>query len=137
MSPKIVNGSFVAIFDQKDVLNEYAKTKLRLGAPDSPGYNNLPIFYGLSLESPYFLAMRRRIRGILMSGKQFSLDSHLDLVHGIVGRLAVRPSSDPSGVLPLPTVEDDGGEPNEDINGITKDTGRIDFMIGEKICLLF
>lgn len=26
------------------------------------------------------LAMRRRIRGILMSGKQFSLDSHMDLV---------------------------------------------------------
>ncbi|XP_074032480.1 histidine decarboxylase isoform X2 [Leptinotarsa decemlineata] len=28
-------------------------------------------------------AMRRRIRGILMSGKQFSLDSRLDLFHGI------------------------------------------------------
>lgn len=26
------------------------------------------------------LAMRRRIRGILMSGKQFSLDSRMDLV---------------------------------------------------------
>lgn len=27
-------------------------------------------------------AMRRRIRGILMSGKQFSLDSRMDLVQG-------------------------------------------------------
>ena len=27
--------------------------------------------------------MRRRIKGILMSGKQFSLDSRLDLFHGI------------------------------------------------------
>lgn len=27
-------------------------------------------------------AMRRRIRGILMSGKQFSLDSRLDLFQG-------------------------------------------------------
>jgi len=28
--------------------------------------------------------MRRRIRGILMSGKQFSLDSRMDLVQGMV-----------------------------------------------------
>lgn len=28
------------------------------------------------------LAMRRRIRGILMSGKQFSLDSRMDLMTG-------------------------------------------------------
>lgn len=27
--------------------------------------------------------MRRRIKGILMSGKQFSLDSRLDLFHGL------------------------------------------------------
>jgi len=31
-----------------------------------------------------FKAMRRRIRGILMSGKQFSLDSRMDLVQGMV-----------------------------------------------------
>lgn len=39
MSPKIVNGSFVAIFDQGDFLSEYAKnfTKFRLCTPDSPG----------------------------------------------------------------------------------------------------
>lgn len=30
-----------------------------------------------------FKAMRRRIRGILMSGKQFSLDSRMDLVQGM------------------------------------------------------
>lgn len=28
--------------------------------------------------------MRRRIRGILMSGKQFSLDSRMDLVQGMI-----------------------------------------------------
>ncbi|GLV39593.1 Histidine decarboxylase [Carabus blaptoides fortunei] len=37
-SPKIVNGSFVAVFDQGDVMTEYSKTfaKFRLGTPDSP-----------------------------------------------------------------------------------------------------
>ncbi|XP_044745410.1 histidine decarboxylase [Coccinella septempunctata] len=65
MSPKIVNGSFAAIYDQNDVLEQFSKTiKLRQNAQDSP-------------------AMRRRIKGILMSGKQFSLDSRLDLFHGL------------------------------------------------------
>ncbi|ERL92483.1 histidine decarboxylase [Dendroctonus ponderosae] len=65
MSPKIVNASFAAIYDQSDVLEQFTKTiKLRKDAQDSP-------------------AMRRRIKGILMSGKQFSLDSRLDLFHGI------------------------------------------------------
>lgn len=32
------------------------------------------------------LAMRRRIRGILMSGKQFSLDSRMDLVQVYLDR---------------------------------------------------
>ncbi|XP_076267107.1 histidine decarboxylase [Rhynchophorus ferrugineus] len=65
MSPKIVNGSFAAIYDQGDVMEQFSKTiKFRKDAQDSP-------------------AMRRRIKGILMSGKQFSLDSRLDLFHGI------------------------------------------------------
>lgn len=38
MSPKIVNGSFAAIYDQGDVLAEYSKTiRLRKDAQDSPG----------------------------------------------------------------------------------------------------
>lgn len=37
-SPKIVNGSFAAIYDQGDVLDEYSRTfsNLRLGAQNSP-----------------------------------------------------------------------------------------------------
>uniref|UniRef100_A0A182QJR3 Histidine decarboxylase n=1 Tax=Anopheles farauti TaxID=69004 RepID=A0A182QJR3_9DIPT len=64
MSPKIVNGSFAAIFDADEFLAKvYAG--IRISNQDSP-------------------AMRRRVRGILMSGKQFSLDSRMDLVvHGI------------------------------------------------------
>ncbi|XP_037903093.1 histidine decarboxylase isoform X2 [Hermetia illucens] len=60
MSPKIVNGSFAAIFDAGDFLQK-AYAGIRLNNQDSP-------------------AMRRRVRGILMSGKQFSLDSRMDLV---------------------------------------------------------
>ncbi|XP_055920670.1 histidine decarboxylase isoform X2 [Eupeodes corollae] len=60
MSPKIVNGSFAALFDADDFL---AKT-----------YAGIRIAHQ---ESP---SMRRRVRGILMSGKQFSLDSHMDIV---------------------------------------------------------
>ncbi|XP_035775799.1 histidine decarboxylase-like isoform X2 [Anopheles albimanus] len=58
MSPKIVNGSYAAIFDADEFL---AKVYAGIRISDSP-------------------AMRRRVRGILMSGKQFSLDSRMDLV---------------------------------------------------------
>lgn len=38
MSPKIVNGSFAAIYDRDDVIAEYSKTiKLRQDAQNSPG----------------------------------------------------------------------------------------------------
>ncbi|XP_021932712.1 histidine decarboxylase isoform X2 [Zootermopsis nevadensis] len=85
MSPKIVNGSFAAIFDNGDnVLEEFSRmfTRFRLEAKDSP-------------------AMRRRIKGILMTGKQFSLDSRMDLVQGIISHGGVRPRSEPTSALPL------------------------------------
>ncbi|XP_076658397.1 histidine decarboxylase isoform X1 [Halictus rubicundus] len=89
MSPKIVNGSFAAIYDTADVFEECTKAfgQLRLEARDSP-------------------AMRRRIRGILMSGKQFSLDSRMDLVQGYA---CCRPAIDMSSELPLKEDEDTCG----------------------------
>lgn len=38
MSPKIVNGSFAAIYDSSDILDEYKKTfsNFRVGMRDSP-----------------------------------------------------------------------------------------------------
>ncbi|XP_012274122.1 histidine decarboxylase isoform X2 [Orussus abietinus] len=88
MSPKIVNGSFAAIYDTADVFNECVRHfgQLRLDARDSP-------------------EMRRRIRGILMSGKQFSLDSRMDLVQGYAscGRSLAEPCSN----LPLMKEDDD------------------------------
>ncbi|XP_013103850.2 histidine decarboxylase isoform X1 [Stomoxys calcitrans] len=59
LSPKIVNGSFAAIFDDEFLAKTYAG--VRIAHQESP-------------------SMRRRVRGIMMSGKQFSLDSHMDVV---------------------------------------------------------
>ncbi|XP_070514259.1 histidine decarboxylase isoform X2 [Cardiocondyla obscurior] len=89
MSPKIVNGSFAAIYDTADVFEECMKNfgKIHLEARDSP-------------------AIRRRIRGILMSGKQFSLDSRMDLVQGYVSS---RPLSESPSELPLMKEDEDPG----------------------------
>lgn len=46
--------------------------------------------------------MRRRIKGILMSGKQFSLDSRLDLVQGGLVAAAAAAASIPG------TLEEEG-----------------------------
>ncbi|XP_045528863.1 aromatic-L-amino-acid decarboxylase isoform X1 [Pieris brassicae] len=67
MSPKIVNGTHVAICDYEQVLSSCAQTfaQLKMEPKDSP-------------------EMRRRIRGIRMVGKKFSLDSCMDMVQGLM-----------------------------------------------------
>ncbi|XP_076178291.1 histidine decarboxylase isoform X2 [Ptiloglossa arizonensis] len=103
MSPKIVNGSFAAIYDTADVFEDCTKAfgKLRLEARDSP-------------------AMRRRIRGILMSGKQFSLDSRMDLVQGYA---CCRPAIEMTSESPLNEDEDSSGtgEAGSDANQSNND----------------
>ncbi|KAL0268988.1 UNVERIFIED_CONTAM: hypothetical protein PYX00_010743 [Menopon gallinae] len=76
MSPKIVNGSFAAVFDEDEFLSNVSRTfrQLRLVHKDSP-------------------AMRRRVKGILMTGKQFSLDSRIDLVSSAMQTSSERPLS--------------------------------------------
>ncbi|XP_045457542.1 histidine decarboxylase-like [Melitaea cinxia] len=67
MSPKIVNGTHVAICDYEKVLSSCAQTfaQLKMEPKDSP-------------------EMRRRIRGMRMCGKKFSLDSYMDMVQGLM-----------------------------------------------------
>ncbi|XP_050558276.1 aromatic-L-amino-acid decarboxylase isoform X2 [Spodoptera frugiperda] len=67
MSPKIVNGTHAAICDYEQVLTSCAQTfaQLKMEPKDSP-------------------EMRRRIRGIKMCGKKFSLDSCMDMVQGMM-----------------------------------------------------
>lgn len=117
MSPKIVNGSFAAIYDQGDVLADFSRTiKLRQNAQDSPGtviessFMKINAYVvdvteniGRNVLRDIFLAMRRRIRGILMSGKQFSLDSRLDLFHGIESPIEQEPAE---ATANLPVLED-------------------------------
>ncbi|XP_043584858.1 histidine decarboxylase isoform X3 [Bombus pyrosoma] len=98
MSPKIVNGSFAAIYDTVDVFEECTKAfgQLRLEARDSPG--------------------------ILMSGKQFSLDSRMDLVQGYV---SCRPAREMASELPLQEDEDFGTSEVSDANqSINDDPGE-------------
>lgn len=52
MTPKIINGSFVAIFDHHDVVQDYVRSNIRLVSKDSP-------------------ALRRRIKGLMVSDKQY------------------------------------------------------------------
>ncbi|XP_063976272.1 histidine decarboxylase [Diachasmimorpha longicaudata] len=106
MSPKIVNGSFAAIYDTADVFNDCMKKfdQLRLKPSNSP-------------------AMRRRIRGILMSGKQFSLDSRMDLVQGYA--LCGRYNTEPTKNSPLMEVEDANGK-TESTLSIDKSSMTID-----------
>jgi histidine decarboxylase len=89
MSPKIINGSYAAIFDNNDVLFEFAKklSQFRYGQKDSPGksgHGHLTSCCHHQLNEFIFTAMRRRIRGMLVSGKQLSLDSRMDLVQSLV-----------------------------------------------------
>lgn len=91
MSPKIVNGSFAAIIDADEFLAKayagiriavcvkncyYFVTKTKKKLNYWCEYSHIQ-----NQDSP---AMRRRVRGILMSGRQFSLDSRMDLaIQGI------------------------------------------------------
>ncbi|XP_008477680.1 histidine decarboxylase [Diaphorina citri] len=80
MSPKIMNGSFAAVFDaDESIMNGWTHgiAQIQCDSNDSP-------------------SMRRRIRGILMSGKQFSLDSRMDLISGDNTRTHTTPTSDNS-----------------------------------------
>lgn len=58
MTPKVVNGSFVAIFENQDVVPEFVRhlgSSLKLVAKENPG-------------------LRRRIKGLMLTDKQYRLD---------------------------------------------------------------
>lgn len=53
--------------------------------------------------------MRIRIRGILMSGKQFSLDSRMDLVQGMLPVPSKKAICMPETVESLESLEENSG----------------------------
>jgi len=69
ISPKIVDGSFAALFETDDVVVDFSK-KLKNMQKD---------IHSNSSRSQ----TTRRVRGMLMSGKQYSLDSRIDLVEAV------------------------------------------------------
>lgn len=80
LSPKVVNGSFAAIFDADEFLAKtYAGIRIAVSRRTQLQLQK-QLIHSVShpqhQESP---STRRRVRGILMSGKQFSLDSHMDV----------------------------------------------------------
>lgn len=73
MTPKLVNGSFAAIIDEnnQDVLKEFVN-KFNLS-------NNWQRTFSSSNT-----ALRRRIKGLMLSDKQYSLDSRIDCIMATV-----------------------------------------------------
>ena len=63
MTPKVMNGSYVAIFEPGDGLQEFLDRNgiLRIACKDSP-------------------VLQRRVKGLLRGLRQYSLDSHIDLM---------------------------------------------------------
>ncbi|CAN8002592.1 unnamed protein product, partial [Ixodes hexagonus] len=68
LTPKVVNGSFVAFFEDsnvwRDLVSRYSD-HFTLGSRDSP-------------------ALRRRVKGLMVSQKQYSLDSRMDLMNSLM-----------------------------------------------------
>jgi len=99
-TPKIVDGSFAALFDTDDVVVDFSK-KLKTMHKDV--YSNCPSIFRNTREItlltrarpistwgpriPPAVATRsqanRRVRGMMMSGKQYSLDSRIDLAEAV------------------------------------------------------
>ncbi|XP_054927079.1 histidine decarboxylase [Dermacentor andersoni] len=68
MTPKVVNGSYVALFEGDEALRQLVSR-----------YSNK--FSLTSKESP---ELRRRVRRFMLSQKQLSLDSRMDLVNSLI-----------------------------------------------------
>ncbi|KAG0426928.1 hypothetical protein HPB47_025995 [Ixodes persulcatus] len=73
LTPKVMNGSYVAFFDGtnvwRDLVSRYSD-HFTLGSRDSP-------------------ALRRRVRGLMVSQKQYSLDSRMDLMNSLMAASVV------------------------------------------------
>ncbi|XP_015787918.1 histidine decarboxylase-like isoform X2 [Tetranychus urticae] len=79
MTPKVVNGSFVAIFENNEVVPEFVRhlgNSLKLVAKQSP-------------------ELRRRIKGLMLTNKQYSLDSRIDLMNSIMANLDLTSTETP------------------------------------------
>lgn len=72
--------------------------------------------------------MRRRIRGILMSGKQFSLDSRMDLVQGMLPTPSKKAICMPETVESLESLEENSGNNKQSIKTLDLILLKMTFM---------
>ncbi|GIY35348.1 histidine decarboxylase [Caerostris darwini] len=100
MTPKIMNGSFVAIFEPNEVINEFLERNgtLDIACKDSP-------------------VLQRRLKGLVRGTRQFSLDSHIDLM------VAAHSKSERKSVTSI--EEQSLGEDSEDKSS-SEDVSRCD-----------
>ncbi|OXA64352.1 Histidine decarboxylase [Folsomia candida] len=95
MSPKIVNGSFAAIFDSNELFKEFTR-RLKLSEVDE--------------NSP--AVVRRRLKGMVMCGKQFSLDSRMDVVSTMNLQEKEKTESDSDSQKSLPCMPESPEQEN-------------------------
>jgi len=95
ISPKIVDGSFAALFETDDVVVDFSK-KLKNMQKD---------IHSNSTRTQ----ANRRVRGMMMSGKQYSLDSRIDLVEAVQ---ASQDEEDQENVARTQEKENNGGPPS-------------------------
>ncbi|KAK4337202.1 hypothetical protein RND71_043301 [Anisodus tanguticus] len=74
MTPKLVNGSYAAIIENQEIKNEFLR---KFGSNSNWQHN-----FDLGNNS-----LKRRIKGLMFSDKQYSLDSRLDLVDSIMSSI--------------------------------------------------
>ncbi|XP_054723340.1 histidine decarboxylase-like isoform X2 [Uloborus diversus] len=112
MTPKVMNGSYVALFENGDNLKELLDRNgaLRIACKDSP-------------------VLQRRVKGMVPGGKQYSLDTHIDLM--IAANSTKKKNSPRNSVTSVgdSTLEEDFEE-EEDLS--EEDVARCD-KCGQKI----
>ncbi|XP_023248313.1 histidine decarboxylase isoform X3 [Copidosoma floridanum] len=114
--PAALHGKYVIRFTitstnttNDDILRDWAEIKSTATEVLGLSVNSL------SRAKVPLAAMRRRIRGILMSGKQFSLDSRMDLVQGYAS--CARPLSEPyANLLQVKEDEDFAGKSDSSLS---------------------
>jgi len=126
ISPKIVDGSFAALFETDDVVVDFSKklknmqkdihSNCRSIFRDTRDDHMFPQARSISTWGPRIppaIATRtqanRRVRGMMMSGKQYSLDSRIDLVEAVQ---ASQDEEDQENVARTQEKENNGGPPS-------------------------
>ncbi|KAH7639596.1 histidine decarboxylase [Dermatophagoides farinae] len=106
-TPKIINASFMAIFDNQDMANDYVK--------------HFKHMHDSNRNQQSGPALRRRIKGLMLTDKQHSLDSRIDLIDSIIAtvdkqninRLNMETKIKTHSVSSADSIQENQNEPDE------------------------